>query len=126
MTKEEARAAIKSEFMKRYDQWLFDRFALNDSDYGCKYGWCKSEGLLKLKDSIKAVTMFQKYIFSGRYLPKWVKEGYGQQELYDLVRDGWLSEDYSYSSRAIREGKTNFIYLSQRVAKEVWKEARGK
>lgn len=126
MTKAEVQTAIKKEFMERYEQWMIDRFDLNDHDYGWKYGWCKSENLMNLKDSIKAVTIFQKYIFSGKYMQTWEKEGYTRHELWELVRDGWLSEDYSCSSKAIREGKTNFIYLSQRVAKEVWREARGK
>lgn len=126
MTKEEARAEIQREFMERYDQWMVDRFELDDHDYGWKYGWTKSEKLMTLKDSIKAVTMFQKYIFSGRYLPKWEAKGFERRVLWDLVKDGWLSEDVAWSSQAIREGKENWIYISQRTAKEIWRAVRGK
>ena len=119
MTLEETRATIKAEFMDRYDQWMKDRIELNDHDYGWKYGWQKTEKLMGLKDSLTAVVMFQQYIYPMRNADKLEKElGIDRKDIWRPASEKWLSE---------KQAKWNtFYYISQRVAKEIWKEAKGK
>ena len=118
MNIEEAKAKIKSEFMGRYYQWLADRFDLDDNQYGQKYGWQKSEKLMKLNDNLTAVTMFQKYIFSGKTESGWCRSGIDKREVWSLACEGWLSRsDGNYR-------RPTFYYISQQRAKEIYKEAK--
>ena len=126
MTKEMAREKIIEEFMSKYYEWLKDREELSNQEYGMKYGWGKSEKLMSLKDNLTAVTFFQKYIFSGRWLPQWEKQGYERHIIWELHRSGFLSHDYWTNSNARASGRTDFFYLSQKVAKEVYKEYKGR
>lgn len=120
----DTKTRIKQEFMDRYAQWLSDRFDLNDHDYGWKYGWQKSEKLLNLKDNLQAVIFFQKYIFSGRYLPAWEKEGYDRKEIWRLSREGFLSNKEYSDWEARATGRTSFYYISQNTAKMIYKEMK--
>lgn len=118
MTKEEAKARIKEEFMTRYQAWLNDRFELDDLAYGRKYGWQKTEKLLALKDNLSAVVIFQKYIFSGMTQEGWEKAGVVRQAVWGLRSDGWLSAEEG------RYRRPTYYYLTQQRAKEIWKEAK--
>ena len=120
MTIAEAKKAIKKEFMERYEQWMKDRFELNDHDYGWKYGWQKSEKLMSLKDNLTAVTFFQKYIFSGKTQEGWEKSGVIRQAVWGLASEGWLSREDGHYKRP------TYYFVNQQRAKEIWKEARGK
>lgn len=115
MNNEEAKAKIMSEFMDRYYQWMEDRFDLDDNDYGRKYGWQKSEKLMKLKDNLTAVTMFQKYIFSGKTESGWNKSGIDSRTVWSLACEGWLSRSEGHYRRP------TFYYISQQRAKEIYK-----
>lgn len=118
MTNEEAKAKIVDEFMKRYDEWFKDRNDLNDKEYGKKYGWQKSERLMKLKDNLTAVTFFQKYIFSGKTYEGWEKSGIDRKIVWALAREGWFS---------VNEGnyrRPTYYYFSQQRAKEIYKASR--
>lgn len=120
MTTKEASELIKDEFMKRYSEWMADRFTLGDYEYGRKYGWQKSETLMTLKDSIKAIVFFQKYIFSGRTVEGWKRSGIENKAVWALCREGFLS---------VSEGnyrKPTFYYITQKTAKDIWKERGGK
>lgn len=123
MTAAEAKAKIKEEFISRFYEWLEDEQNLSEKEFGWKYGWIPKT---KHKDNLTGIVAFQKYGFAGRYLPAWEKEGYPKSVIWELVKEGFLSEDYSYSSRAIREGKTNFDFISQKTAKEILKEHKAK
>lgn len=118
------RDKISREFICRYQEWYSDAITLENQDYSLKYGWLKSETVSNLKDSIKAVLYFQKYIFNGKWLYEWEKDGFTKTELWDLVREGFLSEKCYTSSKAYATGKTNFIYFSQKTAKELYKSYR--
>lgn len=120
MTAAEAKQKIKEEFIRRFYEWLDDEKNLSEKEFGWKYGWIMKG--VQHKDNLTGVVAFQKYGWAGRYLPAWEKEGYPKNVIWQLVREGFLSEDYSCSSRAIREGKTNFDYISQKTAKEILKE----
>lgn len=114
---DEAREKIKAEFMARYNEWFADRINLSDHDYGWKYGWQKNEKLMSLKDNLTAVAMFQKYIYPVRDWEKMEKElGVSRQIIWALSREGFLSEQQ-------RKWKTAY-FISQKTAKEIWKEAR--
>lgn len=118
----DAKQMIKKEFMDRYYQWLEDYKSLPDDDYGWKYGWQKNHNKPIMKDNQQSVVIFQKYIFSGRWMPDWVKAGYNSSDLWKLRDDGFLSAQYYWGS-----GRRNgdWVYISQRVAKEIYKEFKG-
>ena len=119
MTCNEAKDAIKKEFMSRYERWMLDRIELNDNDYGWKYGWQKSEKLMSLKDNLTAVAMFQKYIYPMRKVETLEKEiGVERKAIFELAREGWMS--------AVQRKWAMYYFVSQQRAKEIWKEAKGK
>ena len=114
----EAKLRIAKEFIGKYTEWLNDHnnADMTDRDYGRKYGWGKSSE--PVKDTQKSVLWFQGHIFSGKYLHQWRAEGIDPIELH---RAGFLSYDYctSYKSRIL--GKTDFYYISQGKAKEIYR-----
>lgn len=116
----EAKCVIKREVMRRYSEWMDDRNELGDRDYGWKYGWQKSERLLKLKDGITAVVFFQKYIFSGATEAGWAKIGVDSRAVWALVAEGWLSRMEGHYKRP------TFYYLTQERVKEIYREAKGR
>ena len=120
MTTAEAKERISQEFLSKYREWLTDYADMPNMDYGRKYGWQKNPELT-MKDSIKAVTHFQKYIFSGRWLPAWEREGYDRRIIWELNREGFLSYQMYSNWTARHTGKTDFYYISQKNAKEIWK-----
>lgn len=124
MTTAEAKEMIKAEFIKRFYEWLDDEKNLAPYDYGRKYGWQKGEILHK--DNMKSVLTFQKYMFSGRWLPGWVKEGYDRKIIWALHHEGFLSfaEHYDWMSR--QTGKTDFYFISQKTAREIYKEYKAR
>ena len=126
MTSAEAKARIKEEFMTIYYEWLNDRNELSEKDYGMKYGWQKSDKLMNLKDNLTAVTFFQKYIFTGRWLPAWEKMGYERKAIWELNREGFLSYQMYSNWTARHTGRTDFFFISQKTAKEIYKEAKVK
>ena len=119
MTAAEAKERIKEEFIRRYYEWLDDEQNLSDHDYGWKYGWLKCETLHK--DNQKSVLAFQKYIFSAyRSAVAWEKEGYTRQDIWQLAREGFLSEQERKEYGVWR----TYYFISQRIAKEIYKEAK--
>ena len=124
MTTAEAKEKICREFLDIYREWFADRTALSDMEYGKKYGWQKSERLMSLKDNLQAVTFFQQYIFTGRWLPAWEKAGYDRNSIWELSREGFLSYKYYSNWQARASGRTDFYYISQKTAKEIYKAAK--
>lgn len=118
MTINEAKMQIAKEFIAKYLEWLHDHNSeeMSDWEYGRKYGWGKHKE--PFKDSQKAVIQFQRYIFSGKYLNQWKDDGINPFELY---RDGFLSYDECTSHKARILGKTDFFYINQSKAKEIYK-----
>lgn len=120
---EEARAKIAAEFMSKYREWFDDYHSMQEREYANKYGYGRNPEL-EVKDNLKAVTMFQKYIFAGRWLPEWEKAGYSKYVLWDLIHAGFLSEQEYSNWNARATGRTNFYYISQRMAKEIYKASK--
>lgn len=118
MTKEEARQAIKAEFMSQYEAWLKDATDMEEREYARKYGWYRTEQYAGLKDSVKAVTLFQKYIHRSRTMKEMEKAFGDWKAIRELYIEGWLS--------VVQKKWVNYYFISQRTAKEIWKEARGK
>lgn len=115
MTTEEAKAILKKAFIDKYNEWMRDRLELDAHDYGWKYGWQKSEKLMTLKDSIGAVTMFQKYIHATRRDIELEKEfGIDRRVIWDLTKEKWLS--------SVQKEWALYYFISQKTAKEIWRE----
>jgi len=117
----EAKLKIAKEFIGKYTEWLgdYNNPELPDKEYGKKYGW--GRGALEMKDTQKSMLWFQSHIFSGKYIWQWKKDGIELQTLVGLHRDGFLSYDFYSSHRARMLGKTDFYYISQNKAKEIYK-----
>lgn len=117
----EIKLQIAEEFIDKYVEWLNDHNSreMTDREYGRKYGWGKSS--TELKDTQKTMIWFHGHIFSGKYIWEWKKAGIDLQTLVALHREGFLSYDYCSSSRARMLGKTDFYYISQNKAKEIYR-----
>ena len=118
MTVNEAKMQIAREFIDKYVEWMTDHNnpEMSDRDYGWKYGYGKHKE--PFKDTQKAVIYFQRYIFSGKYLNQWKADGINPFELH---KAGFLSYDYCTSHKARILGKTDFFYINQNKAKEIYK-----
>ena len=118
----EIKLSIGKDFINKYIEWLNDHNnpEMTDRDYGWKYGW--GRGASEMKDTQKSMLWFQSHVFSGRYISDWKKEfGIELRTLVELHRDGFLSYDYCSSWKARQLGKTDFYYISQKKAKEIYK-----
>ena len=115
----EAKMQIAKEFIDRYQTWLQDYNNMPEKEYGKKYGWGKNSE--SMKDTQKSMIWFQSHVFSGRYIYGWKDAGIDQATVYALHRCGFFSYDYCTSSRARALGKTDFYYLNQSKAKEIYK-----
>ena len=120
MTINEAKERISEEFMSKYREWLKDYAEMTERDYGKKYGWQKNPEI-EAKDNLKSVIRFQKYIFSGRWLPEWEKAGYDRETIWQLSREKFLSNQEYSNWNARMTGRTSFYYISQAKAKEIYK-----
>lgn len=117
--KASAISTIKAEFMKRYEEWLKDLADLDDHDFGWKYGWQRSERTRSLKDNLTAVGVFQQYFYPTRTYERIEKDiGIPRQIIWAIARDGWISE--------ITRDRKALYFVSQKRAKEIWREAKGK
>lgn len=123
MTTTEARARISEEFMSRFHEWLDDYAEMPDMEYGRKYGWAKNPEV-EAKNDMKSLIRFQKYIFSGLWDYQWVKLGYEQRTLWELKKEGFLSYQMYSNWEARATGKTDFYYISQKTAKEIYKASK--
>lgn len=117
----EAKLKIAKEFVDKYLEWLNDYNSpeMSDREYGRKYGWGK--GAAEMKDIQKSMLWFRGHVFSGKYTWGWKKDGIDLQTLVALHREGFLSYDYCSSWKARQMGKTDFYYISQNKAKEIYK-----
>ena len=117
----EAKLKIAKEFVDKYIEWLNDYNSpeMPEREYGRKYGWGK--GANEMKDIQKSMLWFHGHVFSGKYTWGWAKDGIDLQTLVELHREGFLSYDYCSSWKARQMGKTDFYYISQNKAKEIYK-----
>ena len=121
-----AKEAISREFLERFREFLQDVPNGGTWDFGKKYGFTLTEKGIQdhSKDTIKNLMWFQSRVFSGRYIPDWEKAGYSRKVIWDLANQGFLScQEYSnWNARAT--GRTSFYYISQKVAKEIYKSEK--
>lgn len=120
MTAQEARKDICKEFISGYLEWLTDEKEMNDSDYSVKYGWGKAPEAHK--ECFASVKVYMEYFFCGRYLPGWEKAGYTREAIYALNHEGFLSYKFYGNWDARMRGKTEWYYISQRVARNIYNE----
>ena len=120
MTTIEAKEKISRELIDSFREYLKDWDEMPDSEFGKKYGWGK--GSSRPQYSFETLKGFMDDIFGGRWLPDWVSEGYPREVIWELHHDKWLSlQEYS-NYRARMTGRTSFYYISQRTAREIWKQ----
>lgn len=114
----EAKMKIAKEFIAKYLEWLSDHnnAEMSAHEYGKKYGWGRFAE--QVKDTQKSMLWFQSHVFSGKYVRQWREEGI---EPFELHRAGFLSYDYCSSWKARQLGKTDFFYINQNKAKEIYK-----
>lgn len=118
MEVKEAKRKIATEFVAKYIEWLTDHNnpELSDRDYGWKYGWGRATE--PMKDTQKSMLWFHGHVFNGKYLNQWKAEGINPFELH---KDGFFSYDYCSSWKARQLGKTDFFYINQNKAKEIYR-----
>lgn len=121
MKVQEAKMQIAKEFISKYSEWLndYNNPEISDREYGKKYGWGK--GVVEMKDTQKSLIWFQSHVFSGRHISGWKDAGIDLSMLVELHRSGFLSYDYCSSHHARMLGKTDFYYINQVKAKEIYK-----
>lgn len=121
-----AKEAIGKEFLQRFDEFLHDVPNGESRDFGKKYGFTLTqEGIEEhKKDTIKNLMWFQSRVFSGRYLPDWERQGFNRYVIWDLANQGFLSNQEFSNYQARATGRTSFYYISQKVAKELYKDAK--
>lgn len=118
----EAKLQIAKEFIEKYLDWLNDYNSpeMSEGEYARKYGWGK--GAAEMKDLQKSMLWFHGHIFSGKYVWGWKKEnGFELRTLVELHREAFLSYDYCTSHKARMMGKTDFYYINQNKAKEIYR-----
>ena len=123
MTIEEAKTKIGQELVSGFREWLTDHDNLTENEFGRKYGWGK--GTVKHTESYKSLKVYMEYCFTGRYLPGWVSAGYDKETIYELHREGFLSYQNYSNWKARQTGRTEWYYIPQRTAKEIYKASRG-
>lgn len=121
MTLASAKMTIAEDFITKYIEWLNDHNnpEMSDREYGKKYGWGKHDS--EMKDTQKSMLWFQSHVFRGRYIWAWKEVGIDKETVYELHRIGFLSYDYCTSYKARMLGKTDFYYINQNKAKEIYK-----
>ena len=124
MTTIEAKQMIGKELIDSFEEWRKDYDEMEDTAFGKKYGWGKGEN--KPKDTFESLKHFMDLIFGGRWLPLWVKAGYPRDVIIELAREKWLSYQEYSNWNARHTGRTEWYYISQRTAREIWKAYKGK
>ena len=126
MTAEEAKRKIADEFMGAYHEFLADIADAESIEFGKKYGFTMtSEGIKNhSKDTLKNLMWFQQRVFTGRYLPAWEKVGYDRKVIWQLNKEGWLAYQYYSNWNARATGRTDFYYIPQKTAREIYKASK--
>ena len=119
MTTIEAKEKISKELMDSFREWIRDWDEMPDFDFGQKYGWRKGQN--RPKWTFDGLKHFMDLVFGGRWLPYWVKAGYPREVIIELNREKWLSYQEYTNWMARNTGKTDWYYIPQRTAREIWK-----
>ena len=120
MTVAEAKAKIAEEWIGGYYEWLRDEKEMPEMEYGRKYGFLKGEN--PHEDNFETVKVYLEYFFGGRWMYQWEKAGYSREIIWELNREGFLSYKEYSNWRARNTGKTQWFFISQRVARQIYKE----
>ena len=123
MTFDEAKKNIAKEFISKYLEWIADynNTELTVSDYGRKYGYSRSEETKTQNDTQAILVWFQANIYSGKYIGGWERAGYEKSMIYNLHQMGFLSYQYYSNYQARQTGRSDFYYINQAKAKEIYK-----
>lgn len=121
MTTAEARERIKKEFMDGFYEWLKDEAEMPDMEYGRKYGYGKGEN--PHKDDLKGLQVYTKYFGFSGYGRKLEDAGYDMKAIWELKNEGFLSYTFYSNWQARQRKMQDWFYISQRTAKEIYKEA---
>lgn len=123
-----AKEAIAKEFIDSYYEFLEEvRSGKSQTiEFGRKYGFTLTDEGVKdrSKDSAKTLVWFQSRVFSGRWLQDWEAVGYSRYLIWELYKQGFLSNKEYYNWNARATGRTSFYYVSQKVAKEIYKASK--
>ena len=122
MTTQEARQTIAREFIEGYYEWLKDEQEMTKYEYGRKYGWGKAAE--PHNDSYKSFTVYIDYMFGGRFLPGWVRQGYDSKVIWGLKDEGFLSYKFYSNSDARMRNQMDWFYINRKTAKAIYNEAR--
>lgn len=117
MTVAEAKEKITAEFIGKFYKWLHDLNELSEKEY-----WDEGYNIRPLKamkDNQKSLIYFQSSIFSGRWITKWKQLGYDNDILLKLEAEGFLSHQHYWNR--YKHPDTDFFYISQQTAKEIYK-----
>ena len=120
MTTMEAKEMISLELMDSFREWLRDWDEMSDYDFMRKYTYGKGQN--KPRCNFEGLKHFMDYEFGGRWLPGWIKEGYPREVIWDLHREAWLSYQQYSNWNARHTGRTDWYYIPQRTAREIWKK----
>lgn len=120
-----AKEAIASEFINSYYDFLGEvRNGYSQTmEFGKKYGFTLTDEGVEThsKDSLKNLAWYQSRVFSGRWLQDWEAVGYNRFLIWELARQGFLSEKEYSNWNARATGRTSFFFISQKTAKEIYK-----
>ena len=122
MTTQEARQKITKEIIDGYREWLKHEKEMSEYEYGRKYGWGKSAE--PHADCYKSFTVYIDYIFGGRFLPGWVKQGYESHSIWQLKDEGFLSYKLYSNWDARMRGKADWFYINRKTAKAIYNETK--
>lgn len=119
----EAKERITQEFVNKYYEFLEDVPNGGSKEFGKKYGiLLTDEGIAHhKKDTMKNFLWYQQNIFTGRYIHGWEEAGYSKCVIWDLYHDGFFAYTYYSNYRARSTGRSEWYYIPQRVAKEIYK-----
>ena len=119
MTTIEAKEKISQELMDAFREWIQDWDEMPNDELGQKYGYGK--GTSRPKWTFDGLKHYMDLVFGGRYMPGWIKAGYPKEVIWDLGRDGFLSYKCYTNWQARHTGRTEWYYIPQRTAREIWK-----
>ena len=123
-----ARDRITTEFINGYYDFIHHEIKNGmTKEFGKKYGFIlRDEETIKKhsKDTLKNLMWYQQTVFSGRWLQGWEKEGYNRSVIWKLHDEGFLSLNEYSNWNARATGCTLFFFISQKVAREIYKTHR--
>lgn len=127
---DETKKRITYEFISRFYEFIEDvkkyiSSEFDQKDFGWKYGWVFNSietAEKHTKETLSNIAFFQKKVYCGKWSFKWENDGYNLRVIWKLAESGFLSHDQYYNNNARVSGKTDFYYISQATAKQLFRE----